>query len=215
MKTTCIYFCRRWYFCLIFTITLVDLSILAGGIRTATDQWVLKSIIVDTMFCNFGKYSFHSPQIKCIKHAVYKLPHEGRNDLTQITLGLGANLTFPPAFIYQYNPIQSLNNLFSVGWKLKNADIICYMLTLLVSFQQWNVEKSEKSVKVVNTEGENINIFWKYSGKMQLMIILKFTKKWLSLSRKTHFWKMHRSDGGWGAGGGGGGVGVGGEDAVW
>ena len=100
MKTTCIYFCRRWCFCLIFTITLVDLSILAGGIRTATDQWVLKSIIVDTMFCNFGKYSFHSPQIKCIKHAVYKLPHEGRNDLTQITLGLGANLTFPPAFIY-------------------------------------------------------------------------------------------------------------------
>ena len=179
MKTTIIYFCRRWYFCLISTTTLVDLSILAGGIRMTTNQWVWRSIIVDTMFRNFGKYSSHSPQIKCIKRIVYKLPY----GLTQLTLSLGVNLTFRPVFIYQYNFTQSLNSLFTVGWKLKNANIICYMLT--ISLQQRNVKKFEKSMKVVNTEGENLHIFWKYSGKMQLMIILKFTKK-MSLSPEKH-----------------------------
>ena len=175
--------------------TLVDLSILAGGIRMTTNQWVWRSIIVDTIFRKFEKYSFHSPQRKCIKHIVYKLPYEGPNGLTQITLGLGVTLTFRPVFIYQYNFTQSLNSLFTVGWKLKNANIICYMLT--ISLQQWNVKKFEKSMKVVNTEGGNLQIFWKYSGKMQLMMILKFTKKMsLSISRKAHFWKNHRSDGG-------------------
>ena len=53
MKTTSIYFCRRWYFCLISTTTLVDLSILAGEIRMTTDQWVWRSVIVDTMLRNF------------------------------------------------------------------------------------------------------------------------------------------------------------------
>ena len=76
-----------------------------------------------------------------------------------------------------------LNNLFRVCWNLKNADIICYMLTLFVSLQQENSKQYEKLVKMVNIEGENLCIFWrtwgnsiKFSGKMWLMIILKVTK---------------------------------------
>ena len=64
------------------------------------------------------------------------------------------------------------------------------MLTSLVSLQQGYVKKSEKSTKIVNTEGENLHIFWtnwrismKVSGRMWLMIILKVTKyQGLSLS---------------------------------
>ena len=45
-------------------------------------------------------------------------------------------------------------------------------------------KKSEKLMKIVNTDGENLYIFWtawgismKFSGKMWLSIILKVTKK--------------------------------------
>ena len=48
-----------------------------------------------------------------------------------------------------------LNSLFRVSWNLKNADIICYILTSLVSLQLGNVQKSEKSDKTVNIEGES------------------------------------------------------------
>ena len=37
--------------------------------------------------------------------------------------------------------------------------MICYMLTSLLSLQQGNVKKSEKSMKIVNIEGENLHIF--------------------------------------------------------
>ena len=57
------------------------------------------------------------------------------------------------------------------------------MLTLLVFLQQGNIKKSEKIMKVVNTDRENVHIFWtiwglsiKFSGKMWIMIILKVTK---------------------------------------
>ena len=33
------------------------------------------------------------------------------------------------------------------------------MLTLLVSLQQGNVKRSKKSIKIVNIEGENLQIF--------------------------------------------------------
>ena len=53
-----------------------------------------------------------------------------------------------------------------------------------VSLQQGNVKKSENSMKVVNIEEENLDIFctsWgismKFSGKMWLMIILKLVTK--------------------------------------
>ena len=52
-----------------------------------------------------------------------------------------------------------LNNLFGVGWNQKNADIICYALASLVSMQQGNVKKSPKQLKIVNIEGENVQIF--------------------------------------------------------
>ena len=42
---------------------------------------------------------------------------------------------------------------------MKNADIVCYMLTSLVPLQQGNVKKSETLMKIVNTEGENFHIF--------------------------------------------------------
>ena len=45
---------------------------------------------------------------------------------------------WPPVFIfheellqYQYYFMQLLSNLFKVGWILKSADIVCYMLTSL------------------------------------------------------------------------------------
>ena len=57
------------------------------------------------------------------------------------------------------------------------------MLTLSVSLQQGNVKKSEKKMKIVNIEEENLRIFWmtwgismKFSGKVSLMIILKIRK---------------------------------------
>ena len=59
-----------------------------------------------------------------------------------------------------YNFIKLLNNLFKVGWGLKNADIICNMLRSLVSLQQGNVKKSEKLIKIINIVEKNIDIFW-------------------------------------------------------
>ena len=56
-------------------------------------------------------------------------------------------------------------------------------MTSLVSLKQGKVETSEKSMKIVNIEGEKLPIFWttwrmsmKFSGKTWLMIILKVTK---------------------------------------
>ena len=58
------------------------------------------------------------------------------------------------------------------------------MLTSLVSLYQGSVKKSEKSMKIVNIDRENLHIFWttwailmKFSGKLRNMIILKATKK--------------------------------------
>ena len=50
-----------------------------------------------------------------------------------------------------YNFMQLWNNLFKVGWKLKIADIIYYMLTSLVYLQQGNVKKSKKLMKLVSS----------------------------------------------------------------
>ena len=58
-----------------------------------------------------------------------------------------------------YNFIKLLNNLFKVGLGLKNADIICNMLSSLVSLQQGNVKKSEKLIKIINIVEKNIDIF--------------------------------------------------------
>ena len=69
-----------------------------------------------------------------------------------------------------------LNNLCKVGWKLKNADIISYMLTPLVSLQQGNVKKSKKLMKIVNIDRENLHIIWTTWEKMWLM-----TKHWVFL----------------------------------
>ena len=51
------------------------------------------------------------------------------------------------------------------------------MLTLLVSLQQENAKNSEKSMKIINIEGENLERLDKVSENMWLIIILKFTKK--------------------------------------
>ena len=68
--------------------------------------------------------------------------------------------------------------------KVKNTDIICYMLTWLVYFQQGNLKnKNKKLMKIVNAEKKHLHIFpttWeismKFSGKICLMIISKVTK---------------------------------------
>ena len=56
--------------------------------------------------------------------------------------------------------------------------------TSLVSLKQGNDKKSEKLMKLVNIKRKNLEIFstsWgipmKFSGKMWLVIILKFSKK--------------------------------------
>ena len=48
--------------------------------------------------------------------------------------------------------------------KVKKADIIFCLLTLLDSLQQRNVEKSKKSIKIVNIKRENLHIFRKTWG---------------------------------------------------
>ena len=51
------------------------------------------------------------------------------------------------------------------------------MLTSLVSLEQGNAKNSEKSMKIINIEGENLERLDKVSENMSLIIILKFTKK--------------------------------------
>ena len=51
------------------------------------------------------------------------------------------------------------------------------MLTSLVSLEQENAKNSEKSMKIINIEGENLEQLDKVSENMSLIIILKFTKK--------------------------------------
>ena len=51
------------------------------------------------------------------------------------------------------------------------------MLTSLVSLEQENAKNSEKSMKIINIEGENLERLDKVSENMWLIIILKFTKK--------------------------------------
>ena len=91
-----------------------------------------------------------------------------------------------------------LNNLFKVCWMWKNADIICYKLTSLVSLYQ-------KLMKISNTGREIFRNFWttweilmKFSGKMCLMVISKVTKNQgftLSLDLwKIYFSKNHRGE---------------------
>ena len=66
--------------------------------------------------------------------------------------------------------------------------------------QQWNHNESEKSMKVVNTEGENLHLLWttwdasrKLSRKMRLIKILKVTKTGFHpLSKQHSFWKTAR-----------------------
>ena len=51
------------------------------------------------------------------------------------------------------------------------------MLTSLVSLEQENAKNAEKSMKIINIEGENLERLDKVSENMSLIIILKFTKK--------------------------------------
>ena len=74
-----------------------------------------------------------------------------------------------------------LNNLLKVGWKWKNADIICYILTSVVSLWKENVKNCKKNMKI---EGENFQLFWttwrfsvKFLEKVWLIILIKVTKK--------------------------------------
>ena len=69
----------------------------------------------------------------------------------------------------------------------------CYMLTSLVSLQQRNVKKCEKSMKIVNIGGENLHIFWttwgisiRLSGKTRL---ISHKKQGFTLLRKHIFGK--------------------------
>ena len=62
--------------------------------------------------------------------------------------------------------------------EVKNADIICYMLTSLVYLHKENVKKSKKLMKIVNIDEEDFHIFQTtLSGKLFLMIKVKVTKK--------------------------------------
>ena len=87
----------------------------------------------------------------------------------------------------------------------RNVEIICFMLTTLVSLEKGNVKNSEKLMKIVNIEGENLHIFrttWgssmKFSGKMRFIIILKVRNSSVSPSlHKTRFWKNSHRGSNW------------------
>ena len=78
--------------------------------------------------------------------------------------------------------------------KVKNADIIYYMLTKLVYLQQKNLKKSKKLLKIVIIEEENLNIYqttWGLSMKFSGKIKIENNKKpgLYHLSRKYSFGK--------------------------
>ena len=54
--------------------------------------------------------------------------------------------------------MQLLNNLFKDVQGKKNVEVICYVLTLLVSLQQGNVKQFKKLAKIVNIQEENLHI---------------------------------------------------------
>ena len=69
--------------------------------------------------------------------------------------------------------MQLVNNPFKVGWRKKNADIICYMFMSLVYLQQ-----GQENMKVVNIDEDilyNFGTTWgismKFSVKMCLRLI--------------------------------------------
>ena len=77
------------------------------------------------------------------------------------------------------------DNLRKVGWKRKNADVICYKLPLVLLLQE-NVKKSKKSMKIANiytllTKKSSLSsqrlVEIKWIFQMWFMIILKVTKK--------------------------------------
>ena len=87
----------------------------------------------------------------------------------------------------------------------RNVEIICFMLTTLVSLKKGNVKNSEKLMKIVNIEGENLHISrttWgssmKFSGKMRFIVILKVRNSSVSPSlHKTRFWKNSQRGSNW------------------
>ena len=89
------------------------------------------------------------------------------------------------------------NNLFRVSWKWKNADVMFYILTSLVSLQQGNIERCEKLIKIVNIDRPKFHIFWmiwgislKFSGKMWTVIILNVKKKqWFNFYAEDTFFE--------------------------
>ena len=62
------------------------------------------------------------------------------------------NIKLMPYFI-------SYNRGVSCSLKVINADIICYMLRLLVYLQQLNVKNPPKLMKLVNIDEKNLYIF--------------------------------------------------------
>ena len=79
------------------------------------------------------------------------------------------------------------------------------MLKSLVSLREEKFKKSEKSMKIVNIEGENLRILWamwetstKFSGKMWLTMILKVTKKQgFTLTLKYNFFGKQQRTSNW------------------
>ena len=55
--------------------------------------------------------------------------------------------------------MQLLKSLIKVVDGKKNADLICYTLTSLVSLQHGNVKKSEKLMKIDIIEKDNLQIY--------------------------------------------------------
>ena len=74
------------------------------------------------------------------------------------------------------------------------------MLTSLFYLQQGNLKRSNKFISIVNIEEETLHVFWttwgiqmKRSGKMWLMIILKFTKNHsFTISQENTFFKKQQ-----------------------
>ena len=125
---------------------------------------------------------------------VYRKWHYSRNNagFFESSFFLGVVFLTPSPRSHTHNPFIFFQQNFEIK---KTVDIICNILTSLVSLSQGYVKKSQKLMKIVNIDGEYLQMFWtnwgysmKILGNMWL-IILKLTKnQCFTLSLEDIFW---------------------------
>ena len=77
----------------------------------------------------------------------------------------------------------------------ENTDIFFHILPSLVSLWQGNVKSSEKLVRIVNIEGENLQIFWKISKNFNENFRKDVTYENIKTCKKPELQSLSRKDG--------------------